>query len=140
MGPELWVGSRLVYLGDSMRQTPPKQSPTERGFLEWFQNATQEQKERVVPSKRQTRNHVERRKGHRLESPRMRAVKGFTPNSVRATYQSPEALQAAWDRVPGMPPSRLNWTEGQDGLTRNVGPSDLGQCSHGKPTIGRSHM
>lgn len=104
---------------------------TEAAFLEMFQAAVREQRKPSAPSKRSQKKKV-----GRLQSTRMRAAQGFTRNTARAIFQEPETLQRVWDRI-AMPPARLEWVEGMDGLTRNVGPSDLGPCSPGKATTSR---
>jgi len=87
-----------------------------------------------VPSKRQVRNLVERRQGHRLTSKRMQQILRQTPNGVRAAYQTPKQAAAGHQGIK-VPKPHAFWKEGLDETTRNVGPSDLDQNYHsGKNT------
>lgn len=105
---------------------------TEDQFLASFAKRESRHGDTAVPSKRQVRNFVERRKGHRLTSARMLAIMKQTPNTTRAAYQSAEQAARGWSGVSPCDESIA---------TRNVGPSDLDRnYSHGKPTIGRSTL
>lgn len=97
-------------------------------FLKSFQAKDREIRQTPVQSKRQVRNHVERRKGHRMTSDRMmKIMRQQTPDPVKAIYQSPEKAASGWNNIDICDESVA---------TRNVGPSDLPRSSSGKQTIG----
>jgi hypothetical protein len=100
---------------------------TEEEFLRSFAKKENQISRTAIPSKRQVRTFVERRKGHRMTSERMRRIMQQTPNPVRAAYQSAAQAARGWTGVDICDESVA---------TRNVGPSDLPRSSSGKQTIG----
>ena len=98
-------------------------------FLQSFVGKDRELRQTPVPSKRSTRKHVERRKGHRMTSDRMmKVMRQQTPNQTKAIYQTPEKAASGWNNID---------TCDESVATRNVGPSDLPRSTSGKQTIGR---
>lgn len=83
-------------------------------LLAWKQKASE--LARGPQSKRQVRNHVERRKGHRMQSARQRAALRMTSDLVKAGYQTAEQVKWQWRGIAAPDETRT---------TRNVGPSDL---------------
>lgn len=109
---------------------------TEDEFLRSFAQKENQISRTPIPSKRQVRTFVERRKGHRMTSDRMmKVLRQQTPDSTRAIYQTPKKAAAAHAGI-DVPPTPFEWAEGHAGTTRNVGPSDLPRSTSGKQTIG----
>lgn len=97
-------------------------------FLKSFAQKEHAISQTPIQSKRQVRNHVERRKGHRMTSDRMmKIMRQQTPDGTKAIYQSAEKAASGWNNIDVCDESVA---------TRNVGPSDLPRSTSGKQTIG----
>jgi hypothetical protein len=101
---------------------------TEEEFLRSFAQKENQISRTAIPSKRQVRTFVERRKGHRMTSERMQKImRQQTPDGTRAIYQSAKKAASGWNNIDVCDESVA---------TRNVGPSDLPRSTSGKQTIG----